>query len=99
MSKEGIEDQEELRKMLHFFLEKMGATQVELSKGMNVSRPVVIEFLNQEKKRLPVNREGLIELCKTLQNCKPSKRKLKAEGEKNFQDIESHPHANELRKL
>lgn len=45
-----MEDQEELRKMLHFFLEKMGATQVELSKGMDVSRPVVIEFLNQEKK-------------------------------------------------
>ncbi|MEH1923242.1 hypothetical protein [Nostoc sp.] len=99
MSKESIENQEELRKMLHFFLEKMGATQVELSKGMDVSRPVVIEFLNQEKKRLPVNRQGLIKLCKTLQNHKPSKRKSKAEGEKNSQDIESHPHAEELREL
>lgn len=99
MSRENVGDQEELRKMLHFFLDKMGATQVELSKGMGVSRPVVIEFLNKEKQRLPVDRKGLIELCKNLQSRRPSKRKSKAEGEKNSQDIESNPTPDELREL
>lgn len=83
MSKESIGDQEALREMLHFFQNKLGATQVELSEGMGVSRPVVINFLNKDKKqRLPVDREGLIRLCESLQNGKASKRKSKTEVEK-----------------
>ncbi|GAB1541995.1 hypothetical protein NUACC21_46680 [Scytonema sp. NUACC21] len=97
MSKESVGDQEALREMLHFFLDKMGATQVELSEGMGVSRPVVIDFLNKEKERLPVDREGLIQLCKNLRNRRASKRKLKRENEKTSQEIESNP--DELRKL
>ncbi|MBD2771436.1 hypothetical protein [Iningainema tapete] len=97
MSKESIGNQEALREMLYFFLDKMGATQVELSKGMGVSRPVVIDFLNKEKERLPVDRQGLIELCKSLQSSRTSKRKSKTEGEKNSQAIESNP--DELREL
>ena len=66
MNKEKIGDQEKLREMLEFFLEEMGATQVELSKGMGVSRPVVIEFLNRQKEYLPVSSEGLVNLCENL---------------------------------
>jgi hypothetical protein len=99
MGRESVGDQEALREMLHFFLEKMGATQVELSEGMGVSRPVVIDFLNKEKERLPVDREGLIQLCKNLRSRRASKRKLKRESEKSSerQKIESNP--DELRKL
>jgi transcriptional regulator with XRE-family HTH domain len=97
MSRESVGDQEELREMLHFFLNKMGATQVELSEGMGVSRPVVIEFLNKEKERLPVDSEGLIKLCESLYKRRASKRKSKREGEKKSQEIEYTP--DELRKL
>lgn len=97
MSRESVGDQEALREMLHFFLDKMGATQVELSEGMGVSRPVVIDFLNNEKERLPVDRQGLIELCNRLQSRRISKRKSKKEGEKTRAEIESNP--DELRKL
>ncbi|MBW4596251.1 MAG: hypothetical protein KME46_25935 [Brasilonema angustatum HA4187-MV1] len=96
MSRENVGDQEALREMLHFFLDKMGATQVELSEGMGVSRPVVINFLNKEKERLPVDREGLIKLCENLYKRKVSKRKSKTESEKT-EEIESNP--DELRKL
>jgi tetratricopeptide (TPR) repeat protein len=75
----------------------LGATQVELSQGMNVSRPVVIDFLNGEKERLPVDREGLIKLCESLQNGKASKRKSKTEVEKTTEQVESN--SKELRKL
>ncbi|KYC44031.1 hypothetical protein WA1_02490 [Scytonema hofmannii PCC 7110] len=99
MGRESVGDQEALREMLHFFLEKMGATQVELSEGMGVSRPVVIDFLNKEKERLPVDREGLIQLCKNLRSRRASKRKLKRECEKTSEKekVESNP--DELRKL
>ncbi|AFY35133.1 hypothetical protein [Calothrix sp. PCC 7507] len=96
MSGEKVGDPEALREMLHFFLNKMGATQVELSEGMRVSRPVVIDFLNKEKERLPVDRQGLIELCEKLQSPKTSKKKSKTEG-KTTEETQSHP--NELRKL
>lgn len=95
MNKESTGDQEELREMLHFFLDKMGATQVELSEGMGVSRPVVIKFLNKEKKqRLPVDRQSLIKLCESLHKRRASKRKSKIEEE---EKIESNP--DELREL
>ncbi|WP_375494426.1 hypothetical protein [uncultured Nostoc sp.] len=95
MNKESTGDQEELREMLHFFLEKMGATQVELSEGMGVSRPVVINFLNKDKKqRLPVDRKNLIKLCESLYKRRASKRKSKIEGE---EKVESNP--DELRDL
>lgn len=97
MSRESIGDQEALREMLRFFLDKMGATQVELSEGMGVSRPVVINFLNKEKERLPVDRQGLIELCNRLQSHRISQKKSKNEGEKTRAEIEPNP--NELRKL
>lgn len=70
---------------------------MELSQGMNVSRPVVIDFLNGEKERLPVDREGLIKLCESLQNGKASKRKSKTEVEKTTEQVESN--SKELRKL
>ena len=76
MSKDKIGDQDKLREMLIFFLKEMGATQVELSKGMGVSRPVVIDFLNRDKDYLPVSSEGLVKLCENLQKNRPSKRKL-----------------------
>ena len=76
MSKDKIGDQDKLREMLIFFLKEMGATQVELSKGMGVSRPVVIDFLNRDKDYLPVSSEGLVNLCENLQKNRPSKRKL-----------------------
>ncbi|MDZ8053614.1 MAG: hypothetical protein RMX63_19490 [Aulosira sp. ZfuCHP01] len=92
MSKEIVEEQEELREMLHFYLDKMGATQVELSEGMGVSRPVVINFLNKDKKqRLPVDRKSLIKLCESLQKGKASKKKSKIEVENNSEEIESLP--------
>ena len=98
MNKESTGDQEELRQMLHFFLDKMGATQVELSEGMDVSRPVVINFLNKDKKqRLPVDRKNLIKLCESLHKRRASKRKSKIEGEKTAEKIESNP--DELRDL
>ncbi|MEL6164169.1 MAG: hypothetical protein AAFR37_10545 [Cyanobacteria bacterium J06628_3] len=75
MTKDKIGDQDKLREMLIFFLKEMGATQVELSKGMGVSRPVVIDFLNQDKDYLPVSSEGLVKLCENLQKNRPSKRK------------------------
>ncbi|MEM7717119.1 MAG: hypothetical protein AAF349_26810, partial [Cyanobacteria bacterium P01_A01_bin.68] len=75
MSKDKIGDQDKLREMLIFFLKEMGATQVELSKGMGVSRPVVIDFLNRDKDYLPVSSEGLVNLCENLQKNRPSKRK------------------------
>ncbi|MEM9924302.1 MAG: hypothetical protein AAF915_11220 [Cyanobacteria bacterium P01_D01_bin.50] len=80
MVKDKVGDQEKLREMLLFFLEEMGATQVELSKGMGVSRPVVIDFLNREKEYLPVSSEGLVKLCENLKNRRPSKRKLKKDS-------------------
>ncbi|MEM7726333.1 MAG: hypothetical protein AAF208_08160 [Cyanobacteria bacterium P01_A01_bin.45] len=79
MSQDKVRDQEKLREMLFFFLREMGATQLELSKGMGVSRPVVIDFLNREKEYLPVSSEGLVRLCESLKNRKPSKRKSKKE--------------------
>ncbi|MEM7555932.1 MAG: hypothetical protein AAF378_17915 [Cyanobacteria bacterium P01_A01_bin.84] len=79
MGKDKAGDQDKLREMLLFFLREMGATQLELSKGMGVSRPVVIDFLNREKEYLPVSSEGLVKLCESLKNRKPSKRKLKKE--------------------
>lgn len=95
MNKESAEDQEELREMLLFFLEKMGATQVELSEGMGVSRPVVINFLNKDKKqRLPVDRKNLIQLCESLHKRRASKRKSKTEG-----DTTSESNPDELRDL
>ncbi|MBW4616178.1 MAG: hypothetical protein KME21_23465 [Desmonostoc vinosum HA7617-LM4] len=98
MNRENAGDQEALREMLYFFLDKMEATQVELSEGMGVSRPVVINFLNREKKqRLPIDRNSLIDLCDKLQNRKISKKKSKIEGEKARQEIESNP--DELRQL
>ncbi|MBW4585793.1 hypothetical protein G7B40_032750 [Aetokthonos hydrillicola Thurmond2011] len=97
MSRESSGDQEALREMLHFFLDKMGATQVELSEGMGVSRPVVINFLNKEKEKLPVDREGLINLCEKLYKRKVSKRKSKADKERTTKEIKSNP--DELRKL
>ncbi|MGI2907239.1 hypothetical protein [Tolypothrix sp. VBCCA 56010] len=98
MNKESTENQEELRDMLHFFLDKMGATQVELSEGMGISRPVVINFLNKDKKqRLPIDRKSLIELCNSLQSRRISKNKSKTEGKKTREEIESNP--DELRKL
>ncbi|AKG20409.1 hypothetical protein [Calothrix sp. 336/3] len=97
MSRENVGDQEALREMLRFFLDKMGATQVELSEGMNVSRPVVIDFLNKEKERLPVDRKGLIELWNKLQSRQVSKRKSKNDGEKTRGEIDLTP--DELRKL
>jgi transcriptional regulator with XRE-family HTH domain len=97
MSKKSVGNQEALREMLHFFLDKMGATQVELSEGMGVSRPVVIDFLNKEKERLPVDREGLIKLCHNLQKSRASKRKLKTESQESSKQIVSNP--DELRKL
>ncbi|WP_315788079.1 hypothetical protein [Fischerella sp. JS2] len=97
MSKESVGDQEALREMLHFFLDKLGATQVELSQGMGVSRPVVIDFLNGVKERLPIDREGLIKLCESLQNGKASKRKSKTEVEKTTEQVE--PNSKELRGL
>ncbi|MGB3755079.1 MAG: hypothetical protein WBA07_01730 [Rivularia sp. (in: cyanobacteria)] len=93
MNKEKIGDQEKLREMLIFFLEEMGATQVELSKGMGVSRPVVIDFLNRQKEYLPVSSEGLVNLCENLQSRRPSKRKLK----KDNREDRSQFSANELR--
>jgi hypothetical protein len=97
MSREGVGNQEALREMLQFFLDKMGATQVELSEGMGVSRPVVIDFLNKGKERLPVDREGLIKLCNNLHNRSASKKKSKRESDKSSQEIESNP--DKLRKL
>lgn len=96
MNRATIGNQEALREMLRFFLDRMGATQVELSEGMGVSRPVVIDFLNQEKERLPVDRQGLIDLCNKLQSRRISKKKSKSEEEK-IQEVESDP--NELRTL
>ena len=58
----------------------MGATQVELSKGMGVSRPLVIDFLNKKKESLPVSSEGLVKLCEDLNSRRPSKRKLKKDN-------------------
>lgn len=81
MSKDKNGDQEKLREMLLFFLDEMGATQVELSKGMGVSRPVVIDFLNKEKEYLPVSSEGLVKLCENLKKHRPSKRKPKKDSE------------------
>ncbi|WP_414566089.1 MULTISPECIES: hypothetical protein [unclassified Anabaena] len=98
MSNESTEDQEELREMLLFYLDKMGATQVELSAGMGVSRPVVINFLNKDKKqRLPVDRTSLIKLCESLQKGKASKKKSKTVPDNSSPEIESHP--DELREL
>ncbi len=77
MSKEKINDQEKLREMLNFFLDQMGATQVELSQGMGVSRPLIIDFLSKKKEYLPVSSEGLVKLCENLNRHRPSKRKLK----------------------
>ncbi|WP_088242131.1 hypothetical protein [Calothrix rhizosoleniae] len=97
MGKESVGDQKYLREMLQFFLDKMEATQVELSEGMGISRPVVVNFLNDHKKQLPVDRQNLIDLCKKLPNRRRSKRKSKTEGEQNSEPIESNP--DELRKL
>jgi hypothetical protein len=97
MSKESVGDQEKLREMLHFFLDKMGATQVELSEGMGVSRPVVINFLNKDNQRLPVDRQSLIKLCESLPKRRASKRRAKIEVEKSSEEIESNP--DELREL
>jgi len=97
MNRESIGNQKQLRDMLRFFIDRMGATQVELSEGMGVSRPVVIDFLNQEKERLPVDRQGLIELCNRLQSRRIPKKKSKTGSEKTTEQIESDP--NELRKL
>ena len=77
MSREKINDQEKLREMLLFFLDEMGATQVELSEGMGVSRPLVIDFLREKKDNLPVSSEGLVKLCENLNRHRPSRRKLK----------------------
>ncbi|MFN6439193.1 MAG: hypothetical protein RMY35_020160 [Nostoc sp. DedSLP01] len=91
MSQENVEDQEELRELLHFYLNKMAATQAELSKGMDVSRPVVINFLKKGKKqRLPVDRKSLIQLCESLQKGEVSKKKLKTEIESNLQKTEAN---------
>ncbi len=87
MGREKIKDQEKLRKMLMFFLDEMGATQVELSKGMGVSRPLVIDFLNKKKESLPVSSEGLVKLCEDLNSRRPSKRKLKKD---NVEDVEDN---------
>ncbi len=86
MSREKINDQEKLREMLNFFLKEMGATQVELSKGMGVSRPLVIDFLSQKKEYLPVSSEGLVKLCENLNKHRPSKRKLK-KGDRDDESI------------
>lgn len=97
MNRESVGDQEALREMLRFFQDRMGATQVELSEGMGVSRPVVIDFLNQEKERLPVDREGLIKLCESLQSRRVSKRKSKTDREHTAEEIAANP--DELRRL
>lgn len=89
-----VGDQEKLREMLLFFLEEMGATQVELSEGMGVSRPLVIDFLSKKKGYLPVSSEGLVKLCENLKSSRPSKRKLK----KDTQEDKSAITPNELRK-
>ncbi|MEA5505179.1 hypothetical protein VB735_19115 [Halotia wernerae UHCC 0503] len=104
MSQESVEDQEELRELLCFYLDKMAATQVELSEGMGVSRPVVINFLNKGKKqRLPVDRKNLIKLCESLQKGKASKKKSKIEFESNSGEIESNidelPNPEKMREL
>ncbi|MDZ8258443.1 hypothetical protein [Nostoc sp. ChiQUE01b] len=104
MSQENVEDQEELRELLYFYLNTMAATQVELSKGMDVSRPVVINFLNKGKKqRLPVDRKNLIQLCKSLQEGGVSKKKLKTEIESNQQETKSNvdelPNPEKMRDL
>ena len=83
VGKDKSNDQEKLREMLQFFLDEMGATQVELSKGMGVSRPVIIDFLNKDKDYLPVGSEGLIKLCENLRKHKPSKRKSKKDDDNN----------------
>ncbi|MEA5595124.1 hypothetical protein [Rivularia sp. UHCC 0363] len=77
MGRDKVGDQDKLREMLLFFLEEMGATQLELSKGMGVSRPLVIDFLSEKKESLPVTSEGLVKLCEKLKSDKASKRKLK----------------------
>ncbi|MGB3639185.1 MAG: hypothetical protein WBA39_16655 [Rivularia sp. (in: cyanobacteria)] len=81
MGKDKSNDGDKLREMLQFFLDDMGATQVELSKGMGVSRPVIIEFLSGDKEYLPVSSEGLIKLCENLRKHKPSKRKSKRDDD------------------
>ncbi|WP_416212279.1 hypothetical protein [Nostoc sp. DedSLP03] len=104
MSQENVEDQEELRELLYFYLDKMAATQVELSQGMDVSRPVIINFLKKGKKqRLPVDRKSLIKLCESLENGEVSKKKLKTEIESNQQETKSNadelPNPEKMRKL
>lgn len=104
MSQENVEDQEELRELLYFYLDKMAATQMELSEGMDVSRPVVINFLTKGKnQRLPVNRKSLIKLCESLQKGKASKKKLKTEIESKLQENESDvnklPNPEKMREL
>ncbi|MBW4511394.1 MAG: hypothetical protein KME64_33515 [Scytonematopsis contorta HA4267-MV1] len=61
-------EQEELRELLNFIVNELGVTQVELSSWMGVSRPLVNKFLkyNEQTERLPIKREGLIDLCTML---------------------------------
>jgi hypothetical protein len=104
MSEDSIEDQEELRDLLYFYLKTMAATQVELSEGMGVSRPVVINFLNKVKKqRLPVDRKSLLKLCESLEKGKASKKKLKTETEQSSPEtelnLEELPNPEKMREL
>lgn len=100
MNTERNRDQEALRELLRFFVDKMDATQVELSTGMGISRPLVNEFLNSNKDKLPVEREHLIKLCKYLySNEAGSRRKSKRNDNPISEGIGHTPTPIELRKL
>ncbi|MGF1676933.1 MAG: hypothetical protein ACFCUV_25110 [Rivularia sp. (in: cyanobacteria)] len=99
MGMDKVGDQEKLREMLLFFLEEMGATQVELSEGMGVSRPLVIDFLSKRKEYLPVSSEGLVKLCENLKSHRPSKRKLKKDTQEDKSVITAHELRKELGKI
>jgi hypothetical protein len=98
MAVDNDRNQEVLRELLLFFVDKMDATQVELSLGLGISRPVVNEFLNGNKDKLPVERENLIELCEYLHSRQiKSRRKPKRGSEENSEEIAYTP--GELRQL
>lgn len=65
--------QESLRELLDFIVTQLRVTQVELSKWMDISRPLVNKFLNlknaddvQKLTKLPIKREGLINFCEKI---------------------------------
>jgi hypothetical protein len=70
MDLESRDKQKQLRELLDFFVERLKVTQVDLSKWMDISRPLINKFLNSQDvenaQKLPIKRDGLINFCEEL---------------------------------